>query len=130
MIETDLKELVMLLQPPKSDDTEYKETYDKMIDFAINKVRKDVASYTNIPIDELPDSLTETMAMMCFGLLEAFGLVNDEDANADDLIKQTTEGDTTVAYVDRRTRLAQAMAVNSITSDFTAALNRVRRVVF
>lgn len=126
----DVLEMVRLLQPPKSEESAYKEHYEKIISFAASKVKNDVSSYTNIPIDELPERLNETIAMMASNLISGYGLINDADADEAAGIKQISEGDTSVTFADHQTRLAQAMAVTSISSDFVGMLNRERRVVF
>lgn len=126
----DVLEMVRFLQPPKNEEATYKERYEKIIGFAVSKVKNDVSSYTNIPVDELPVRLNETMAMMASNLIGGYGLINDEEADEAAGIKQISEGDTSVTFADHQTRLAQAMAVTSISSDFTATLNRERRVAF
>lgn len=123
-------EMVQLLQPPKSSDAEYKKRYESIIEFVVGKVETEASIYTNIPKNELPESLNHTLAAMASSLIESFGLINDEVASADADIKQISEGDTSVTYVDAQSRLAQAMATSGITASHYAALNQVRRVVF
>lgn len=123
-------EMVQLLQPPKSSDAEYKKRYESIIEFVVGKVETEASIYTNIPKNELPESLNHTLAAMASSLIESFGLVNNEVASADADIKQISEGDTSVTYVDAQSRLAQAMATSGITASHYAALNQVRRVVF
>lgn len=123
-------EMVQLLQPPKSSDAEYKKRYESIIEFVVGKVETEASIYTNIPKNELPESLNHTLAAMASSLIESFGLINDEVASADADIKQISEGDTSVTYVDAQSRLAQAIATSGITASHYAALNQVRRVVF
>lgn len=126
----ELEATVKLLQPAKSKDEDYLARYDKIITFVVEKVKSEASIYTNIPVVQLPETLNHTLAMMASSLIESFGLINDEAANADSSIKQISEGDTTVSYVDVQTRLAQAMAATGITASHYSALNQVRRVVF
>ena len=123
-------EMVQLLQPPKSNDAEYKKRYESIIEFVVGKVETEASIYTNIPKNELPESLNHTLAAIASSLIESFVLVNDEVAKADADIKQISEGDTSVTYVDAQSRLVQAMATSGITASHYAALNQVRRVVF
>ena len=126
----DLEAQVKLLQPPKSTEADYLERYNATISFVVQKVKSEASLYTNIPFAELPESLNPSMVMMASNLIESYRLTHDADAIENDDIKQLSEGDTTIAYVDSQERLAKAMETTGLTNNYRAALNKVRRVVF
>lgn len=123
-----LKEQLKLLQSPKKSDDEYMKNYDMVLDFVIDKVLNDVSLYTHIPIEEFPDSIFQTIVMLASNFIDSFGLINDEETNANQDIKEISEGDTKVVYADKRLRLQQSLASSSINDNFTALLNSVRRL--
>ncbi|MCI3860144.1 hypothetical protein MQC79_03475 [Lactococcus garvieae] len=124
-----LREQLKLLQSPKKpDDTEYMKHYDMVLDFVIDKVLNDVSLYTHIPIEEFPDSIFQTIVMLASNFIDSFGLINDDETNANQDIKEISEGDTKVVYADKRLRLQQSLASSSINGNFTALLNSVRRL--
>lgn len=123
-------EQIKLLNPPqKEQDDDYKTQYEKMIEFALKKAVNDIYLYTHIPLDEeLPSILEQSLVLMASNLITAYGLVDNEETKADAEVSKITEGDTSVEYKDRTTRLQQAMSASSITGDFTGLLNSVRRL--
>lgn len=124
-----LREQLKLLQSPKkSDDDEYMKHYDMVLDFVIDKVLNDVSLYTHIPIEEFPDSIFQTIVMLASNFIDSFGLINDDETNANQDIKEISEGDTKVVYADKRLRLQQSLASSSIIGNFTALLNSIRRL--
>ncbi|NEX52802.1 hypothetical protein [Lactococcus lactis] len=118
------------MQPPlQTDKVGYMERYDGVIDFVLDKVINDVRLYTHIPEDEnLPASINQTIVMLASNLINSFGLINDDEANADDEVKEISEGDTRVVYSDRASRLQMALSTSSISGDFRGILNSVRRL--
>jgi len=124
-----LKEQLKQLQAPKkSEDSDYMNHYNFVLDFVIDKVLNDVSLYTHIPIEEFPDSIFQTIVMLANNFIDSFGLINDEETNANQDIKEISEGDTKVVYADKRLRLQQSLASSSINGNFTALLNSVRRL--
>lgn len=124
-----LREQLKLLQSPKKpDDTEYMKHYDMVLDFVIDKVLNDVSLYTHIPIEEFPDSIFQTIVMLASNFIDSFGLINDDETNANQDIKEISEGDTKVVYADKRLRLQQSLASSSIIGNFTGLLNSIRRL--
>lgn len=125
-----LKTKLKLLQRPKNPDNEdYMKDYNDTLDFVLDKVLNDVSLYTHIEIKELPDSIFQTIIMMASNLIDSFGLINDEEINKDEGIKQISEGDTSVTYIDRGTRVQQALEASSIERNFRRALNTIRRLL-
>ncbi|MCT1186492.1 hypothetical protein EFL96_06290 [Lactococcus lactis] len=126
----ELKDKLKLMQPPlQTDKVGYMERYDGVIDFVLDKVINDVRLYTHIPEDEnLPASINQTIVMLASNLINSFGLINDDEANADDEVKEISEGDTRVVYSDRASRLQMALSTSSISGDFRGILNSVRRL--
>ncbi|MCT1174163.1 hypothetical protein EFL89_07995 [Lactococcus lactis] len=126
----ELKDKLKLMQPPlQTDKVGYMERYEGVIDFVLDKVINDVRLYTHIPEDEnLPASINQTIVMLASNLINSFGLINDDEANADDEVKEISEGDTRVVYSDRASRLQMALSTSSISGDFRGILNSVRRL--
>ncbi|MCT1195262.1 hypothetical protein EFL90_11545 [Lactococcus lactis] len=126
----ELKDKLKLMQPPlQTDKVGYMERYDGVIDFVLDKVINDVRLYTHIPEDEnLPASINQTIVMLASNLINSFGLINDDEANADDEVKEISEGDTRVVYSDRASPLQMALSTSSISGDFRGILNSVRRL--
>lgn len=122
------EKLEFLQEPQKSDDDAYMKHYELVLDFVIDKVLNDVSLYTHIPIEEFPDSIFQTIVMLASNFIDSFGLINDEETNANQDIKEISEGDTKVVYADKRLRLQQSLASSSISGNFTALLNSVRRL--
>lgn len=125
-----LKTKLKLLQRPKNPENEdYMKDYNDTLDFVLDKVLNDVSLYTHIEIKELPDSIFQTIIMMASNLIDSFGLIDDEEINKDEGIKQISEGDTSVTYIDRGTRVQQALETSSIERNFRRALNTIRRLL-
>lgn len=122
------EKLEFLQEPQKPDDDAYMKHYEMVLDFVIDKVLNDVSLYTHIPIEEFPDSIFQTIVMLASNFIDSFGLINDEETNANQDIKEISEGDTKVVYADKRLRLQQSLASSSISGNFTALLNSVRRL--
>jgi hypothetical protein len=123
-----LKTQLKLLQPSKNQEADYLKSYDSILDFVLDKVLNDVSLYCHIPIEELPDSIFQTVVMMASNLIGSYGLVNDEAANADDRVSETKDGDTDVKFLSPTARLQAALSLSSISSDFRGILNRIRRL--
>lgn len=125
-----VKEKLEFLQgAQKPDDDAYMKHYEMVLDFVIDKVLNDVSLYTHIPIEEFPDSIFQTIVMLASNFIDSFGLINDEEANANQDIKEISEGDTRVVYADKRFRLQQSLASSSISGNFKHNLNTVRRLL-
>nr|DAW24769.1 MAG TPA: head to tail adaptor [Caudoviricetes sp.] len=122
------EKLEFLQEPQKPDDAAYMKHYEMVLDFVIDKVLNDVSLYTHIPIEEFPDSIFQTIVMLASNFIDSFGLINDEETNANQDVKEISEGDTKVVYADKRLRLQQSLASSSINGNFTALLNSVRRL--
>lgn len=127
-IKEKIRERLQILQQPQKSDDEYLKHYEIVLDFVIDKVLNDVSLYTHIPIEEFPDSIFQTMVMLASNFIDSFGLINDEETNANQDIKEISEGDTKVGYADKWLRLQRSLASSSINGNFTALLNSIRRL--
>jgi carbamoylphosphate synthase small subunit len=129
-----LKTQLKLFQPAKSQDVDYLTSYESILDFVLKKTLNDVSLYCHIPIDDLPNSISGTIVMMASNLIGSFELANDQTSGAAGSlgsVKSLTEGDTKVDYATPLTtaqKLQQALAIDSIGTDFRYILNRIRRL--
>lgn len=133
---------IEILNPPVNDNPEYMAWYNQVIGFALDKVLNDVSLYTHIPKDELPEEIDQTIVMMVSNLLGSFSLLDnwldpdsENETSENGEIKRITEGDTSVEFsgstniaANRNARLQEALTLNSISSNFLAILNSIRRI--
>ncbi|APX72711.1 hypothetical protein M5C72_06265 [Companilactobacillus allii] len=103
--------------------------YDSIVNFVISKVIDDVASYTHIPVIELPEELDKTIVSICMQLMESHQLlVPIEDKNTD--VAALSEGDTSVTFKSPATVYTELQLVNTLTDNYLMILNNYRRIKY
>ncbi|WP_143437549.1 hypothetical protein [Lactobacillus gallinarum] len=109
------------------DETEQKARYDRILDFTLRKVLKDVSNYCNIPVDELPGELDETIVALSAQVINTHQWLTPlEDQNNN--VASLNEGDTSVSFKDPSEVYATLQSVNTLTDNYLAILNNFRKV--
>ena len=99
--------------------------YDKIIDFAVDKVINDIANYCNISIDELPNELSTVAVSMAVQAIKVNGFLDSENtAN----IQSLNEGDASVTFKPVSDIYVALQGLNPITDNYTGILNNFRRL--
>lgn len=99
--------------------------YDKIIDFTVDKIMNDIANYSNIPIDELPNELSTVTVSMAVQAIKVNGVLDSEStAN----IQSLSEGDTSVTFKPVSDIYVALQGLNPITDNYTGILNNFRRL--
>lgn len=112
---------VKLLIPNNNENPDY----DKIIDFAVDKIMNDIANYCNIPIDELPKELSTVVVNMAIQAIKVNGFLDDENAAN---IQSLNEGDTSVTFKPVSDIYVALQGLNPITDNYTNILNNFRRL--
>lgn len=91
---------------------------DELLQFILDSVTQSIINYCNV--EELPVELENTAVMMAVDLCrsEQFG-----GAEAPQTVSSIAEGDTKVSFQTNA-------KINSLIKNYTAQLNRFRRVIF
>ena len=124
-------EWVKMLQPFNSDDesTEAKETYEKILTFALSKTIRDVSNYTNILTDDLPKELDHTIASMAAQLIDTHNFLSIVNGNPNtDNIQSLNEGDTSITFKSKSEVYGALEKANTITDAYVDTLNNFRKV--
>ena len=112
---------VKLLIPNNNENPDY----DKIIDFTVDKIMNDIANYSNIPIDELPNELSTVVVNMTVQAIEVNGFLDGESAAN---IQSLNEGDTSVTFKPVSDIYLALQGLNPITDNYTNILNNFRRL--
>lgn len=120
----DLLTTLEVLQPKDSGNT----SYDTIMGFALDKVTNDVANYTHIAIQELPEGLDMTIISMCQQFIETHQLLVPADDKIGN-VASLSEGDTSVTFKTPAEAYALIQSVNTVTDNFVAQLNGFRVVL-
>ena len=108
-------------------DGQKDEEYQAITEFTMQKVVDDVANYTHVPIEELPEALDTTIVALALNAIAELGLLNavsDDDA----AVASLSEGDTSVSFVSPLAAYQALSGANTITTDYQAKLNTFRVV--
>ncbi|GAA3626404.1 hypothetical protein GCM10022297_01160 [Lactobacillus hamsteri] len=119
-----LKELTELVAMPDGDDEDH---YTKVLKYVLSKAIQDVANYTNIPVDELPEELDYTIVSLTIQVIDTHGWLtpdNDQTGN----VQSLSEGDTSVTFKSVTSIYSELQSVNFITDNYTNILNNFRRL--
>lgn len=119
-------EKVKMLEPLQNDDS--KELYDNLIEFSLSKVIQDVSNYTNIPVDDLPFELDNTMVSMVQTMIDSHELLSGLDDNKVNGIQSLSEGDTSITFRSKSDIYTALQNVNPITDNYVNILNNFRVV--
>lgn len=112
---------VKLLIPNSNENPDY----DKIIDFAVDKIMNDIANYCNISTDELPNELSTVVVSMAVQAIKVNGVLDSENtAN----IQSLSEGDTSVTFKPVSDIYVALQGLNPITDNYTSILNNFRRL--
>ena len=112
---------VKLLIPNNNENPDY----DKIIDFTVDKIMKDISNYCNIPIDELPNELSTVVVNMAVQAIKVNGFLDGESAAN---IQSLNEGDTSVTFKPMSDIYVTLQGLNPITDNYTNILNNFRRL--
>lgn len=112
---------VKLLIPNNNENPDY----DKIIDFTVDKIMNDIANYSNIPIDELPNELSTVVVNMTVQAIKVNGFLDGESAAN---IQSLNEGDTSVTFKPVSDIYLALQGLNPITDNYTNILNNFRRL--
>ena len=112
---------VKLLIPNNNENPDY----DKIIDFTVDKIMNDIANYSNIPIDELPNELSTVVVNMTVQAIEVNGFLDGESAAN---IQSLNEGDTSVTFKPVSDIYLALQGLNPITDNYTNILYNFRRL--
>jgi len=118
-----LLETVTMLSPKPSENT----NFDTIVGFALDKVINDVANYTHIAIEELPEALDMTIIGLLTQLVATHQLLTPVSQQTGN-VKSLSEGDTSATFQSPAEAYAAIQSVNSITDDYRAQLNSFRVV--
>ena len=99
--------------------------YDKIIDFAVDKIMNDIANYSNNPLDELPTELSTVVVNMTVQAIKVNGFLDGESAAN---IQSLNEGDTSVTFKPVSDIYLALQGLNPITDNYTNILNNFRRL--
>lgn len=119
-----LKELTELVAMPDGDDEDH---YTKVLKYSLSKVIQDVANYTNIPVDELPEELDYTIVSLVIQVINTHGWLTPDDDQTGN-VQSLSEGDTSVTFKSVASIYSELQSVNSITDNYTDILNNFRRL--
>ncbi|WP_125764436.1 head-tail connector protein [Companilactobacillus hulinensis] len=104
------------------------DSYESIIDFVISKVIDDVASYTHIPIQELPESLDKTIISICVQIIKTHQFLTPiEDKNDD--VQSLSEGDTSVTFKSPATIYTELQSINPLSDNYLVILNSYRKIL-
>lgn len=98
---------------------------NQIIELILKKTIQDVANYTNIPINELPEDLDSTIVAMANQILETHDWLNEDD---DRDIQSLTEGDASISFKSISSIYAELQNINVISDNYANILNNFRRV--
>ena len=112
---------VKLLIPNNNENPDY----DKIIDFTVDKIMNDIANYCNIPIDELPNELSNVVVNMTVQAIKVNGFLDGESAAN---IQSLNEGDTSITFKPVSDIYLALQGLNPITDNYTNILNNFRRL--
>ncbi|MCL0330607.1 hypothetical protein [Apilactobacillus xinyiensis] len=105
------------------------DSYDKILDYVVDKTMNDVAIYTNVPIEELSGAVSYIVVDMCVTLVKSTEVLTPLE-DRDDGISSVTEGDESVTFKPISESIASINAANPITKDYRGQLNHFRRLRF
>lgn len=108
-------------------EEEQKDRYDKILDFTLRKVLNDVSNYCNIPVDELPGELDETIVALSVQVINTHQWLTPLEDQANN-VASLNEGDTSVSFKDPSEVYATLQSVNTLTDNYLAILNNFRKV--
>lgn len=112
---------VKLLVPNNDENP----SYEKIIDFTVDKIMSDIANYCNISIDELPNELSTVVVNMAVQAIKVNGFLDSESATN---IQSLSEGDTSVTFKPVSDIYVALQGLNPITDNYTNILNSFRRL--
>ncbi|WP_282801224.1 hypothetical protein [Secundilactobacillus kimchicus] len=111
---------VAALNPGSGDST-------AVIIFVVKKVTQDVANYTHIPVNFLPEELDPTVVALCQQTIETHGYLTPQSDQTNG-VASLSEGDTSVTFKSPAQVYTELAAVNTITDNFLMTLNGFRKV--
>ncbi|WP_288531428.1 hypothetical protein [uncultured Secundilactobacillus sp.] len=115
----DLVTMVTALNPDNDSPT--------VIGYVVKKVALDVANYTHIPVQELPEELDPTIVALCQQTIETHGYLTPQSDQTKG-VASLSEGDTSVTFKSPAQVYAELAVVNTITDSYIATLNSFRKV--
>ena len=118
-----LDDLVTMVTALNNDDADN----STVINFVVKKVALDVANYTHIPVQDLPEELDPTIVALCQQAIETHGYLTPQSDQTNG-VASLSEGDTSVTFKSPAQVYAELAAVNTITDSFIATLNGFRKV--
>lgn len=103
--------------------------YTDLITFSLSKTIQDVANYTNIPIDELPQELDRTMVTMVVRMIDTHDLLSRvEGTDGTYNIQSLNEGDTSVTFRSKSEIYNALQNINPISDNDINVLNNFRKI--
>lgn len=111
---------------PKTDEAP---NYDAIMDYTVDKVLSDISNYTNIAVDELPDSILFIAVGMSNDLIRTTGLLDQNDSTLGTLgVSSITEGDESITFRSIGDDIAKIQASTPISKDYRLQLNAYRKL--
>ncbi|TPR41268.1 hypothetical protein DY123_07195 [Apilactobacillus micheneri] len=101
----------------------------KIIDFTINKVAQDVASFCNLKINEIPEELDGTLTSLTNQYLDTHKSLPSQQSDYDEL-QSLTEGDVSWTFKSPGQAYQELQSVNTITDDYVDILVNFRKLNF
>lgn len=124
-----LAKVNLLIGSSADSSDEEKDHTSKVINFTLEKVIFDVSNYLNVPIEELPPELDDTIVSLCVQVIDTHKWLKPiEERNND--VQSLSEGDTSVSFKPVSEIYAALRGINTISDDFVNILNNFRRVKF
>lgn len=108
---------------PKTDEAP---NYDAIMDYTVDKVLNDIANYTNIAVNELPESIIFIAVGMSNDLIRTTGLLDQGDSSLG--VSSITEGDESISFRSIGDDIAKIQASAPISKDYRLQLNAYRKL--
>ncbi|MCL0319378.1 hypothetical protein [Apilactobacillus xinyiensis] len=106
------------------------DSYDEILDYVIDKVIQDIANYTHISKDELPEELNHTAVGMSVTLIKTDELLVPVNEQANNGVASITEGNESISFKSTADEYLKIQSANAVTKDYKKTLNQFRVVDF
>lgn len=121
-----VKTTIKILVPNDSNN----KSYNEIIDYVVDKVVQDMANYTHIDKNDLPEELSHTAIGMSVTLINSDELLTPLADKSADGISSIEEGNEKVTFKSRADEYIKVQNANPITKDYKKILNQFRRIDF
>lgn len=102
------------------------EESDDVFSFAVTTVVHDILIYCHLELEDWPEALNHTAALMTIDVINEVTLVSD-DSTLEGEVKSLTEGDFSISKETKAEAFQKIMAAPSFARNYKRLLNRFRR---